>query len=106
MSKQTSDMEARIRDLGLPVGTVFQGYAVHLPETEQYLAHVERRGPSQTNRHFVRRPDEAQLHAEPEAARDAAADCRAAGHEAEPWQVFSDGRRFYAAPMPPEETRM
>lgn len=100
LANQIDEMEGRIEALGLPKGTSFRGYVVHLPESEQYLSHVEERGPNQTNRMFVRTPDQAQIHADPDAARDAAADCRSAGHEAEAWQLFSDGKRFYAAPMP------
>lgn len=100
MANQTNEMDERIRALGLPIGTRFRGYVVHLPDAEQYLSHVEQRGPNQTNRMFVRTPDQAQVHEDPEAAREAAADCRSAGHEAEAWQLFFDGRRFYAAPLP------
>ncbi|MCK8516017.1 hypothetical protein M0534_06720 [Methylonatrum kenyense] len=100
MADESDLMEARIAALGLPEGTSFRGYVVHLPEAEQYLSHVEQRGPNQTNRMFVRTPDQAQLHADPDAARHAAADCRSAGHVAEAWQLFSDGTRFYAAPLP------
>lgn len=91
-------MEERIRKLGLPEGTVFHGYVVHLPDSEQFLAGVERVG-VETRRSYAHRPDQAEIHQHAADARDRARECPGS---AEVWEVFSCAGRYYVAPVPAE----
>lgn len=94
MPEVTPIVEA-IQQLGLPEGSQFLGYVVHLPDSDEFLASFEDT-PEVTKRSFSQSPLLAKRYGD---YHQALGESQACKQHAEPWLLFDTGDQLVVTPV-------